>query len=112
MAPIRIDETDFGEQSCFRRRHLHLYTWLHLNACKAGEVSRPSPKLLARGVDGYLGAAADCGASPGSADSSHLPAASASAEELIAAIGLESRHLYSRRHLDSLQELSFQDRLA
>ena len=46
------------------------------------------------------------GASPGSADGSHLPAASASAEEPIAAIGLEPRHTHSRRHLDLLQDLS------
>src|SRR6266496_4726458 len=46
------------------------------------------------------------GASPGSADGSHLPAASASAEEPIAAIGLEPRHTHSRRHLELLQDLS------
>src|SRR5271157_2386678 len=58
-------------------------------------------------VVGDLGAAAaGRGASPGSADGSHLPAASASAEELIAAIGLEPRHAYSRRHLEPLQDLS------
>ena len=45
-------------------------------------------------------------AAPGSADGSHFPAASASAEELIATIGFESRHAYSRRHLDALQDLS------
>src|SRR5262245_14054948 len=43
-----------------------------------------SLRLLARGVHADLGAATGCGASPGSADGSHLPAASASAEELIA----------------------------
>src|ERR1700676_1018636 len=63
-------------------------------------------RLLARGVDGDLGAAAGRGASPGSADGSHLPAASASAEKLIAAIGLEPRHAYSGRHLEPLQDLS------
>src|SRR6266851_1264128 len=72
--------------------------------------SRPRPqgprRLLARGVDRGLGAAARCGASPGPADGSHLPAASASAEELIAAIGLEPRHAYSGRHLEPLQYLS------
>jgi len=53
------------------------------------------------------------GASPGSADGSHLPAASASAEEPIAAIGLEPRHTHSRRHLDLLQEpVPFEDRPA
>jgi hypothetical protein len=35
------------------------------------------------------------GASPGPADGSHFPAASASAEELIAAIRLEPRHAHS-----------------
>src|SRR5262249_10937837 len=40
------------------------------------------------------------------ADGSHLPAASASAEELIAAIGFEPRHAHFRRHLDPLQDLS------
>src|SRR5438034_4321220 len=63
-------------------------------------------RLFARGVDGDLGAAARRGASPGRADGSHLPAASASAEELIAAIGLEPRHAHSRRHLELLQDLS------
>src|SRR5260221_11311329 len=57
-------------------------------------------------TEALLGAAADRGASPGSADGSHLPAASASAEELIAAVGLEPRHPYSRRHLEPLQDLS------
>jgi hypothetical protein len=67
-----------------------------------------SPALLgaARGVDGNLGSAAGRGASPGSADASHLAAASASAEEEIAAIGLEPRHVDSRRHLEPLQDLS------
>src|SRR5262245_4646226 len=41
-----------------------------------------------------------------SADGSHLPAASASAEEAIAAIGLEPRHACSSRHLEPLQHLS------
>src|SRR6202521_2643715 len=63
-------------------------------------------RLLARGVGGGFGAAARRGASPGPADGSHLPAASASAEELIAAIGLEPRHAYSRRHLEPLQDFS------
>src|SRR6266567_4038599 len=66
----------------------------------------PCRRLFARGVDGDLGAAAHRGASPGRADGSHLPAASASAEELIAAIGLEPRHAHSGRHLESLQDLS------
>src|SRR6266853_6637568 len=72
--------------------------------------SRPRPqgprRLLARGIDGRLGAAARCGASPGPADGSHLPAASASAEELIAAVGLEPRHAYSGRHIEPLQDRS------
>src|SRR5258708_16291372 len=63
-------------------------------------------RLLAGGVDGGLGAGARCEASPRPADGSHLPAVSASAEELIAAIGLEPRHAYSRRHLEPLQDLS------
>ena len=46
------------------------------------------------------------GDSPGPANGSHLSAASASAEELIAAIGLEPRHAYARRHLEPLQDLS------
>src|SRR5881409_3983861 len=63
-------------------------------------------RLLARGVDGDLGAAARRGASLGPADSPHLPAPSSSAEELIAAIGLEPRNAYSGRHLEPLQDLS------
>src|SRR5262249_11145400 len=58
------------------------------------------------GVDGRLGVAAGCGASPGPTDGSHLPAISASTKELIAAIGLEARHAYSGRHLELLQDLS------
>src|SRR5918992_2729239 len=46
------------------------------------------------------------GASLGPADGSHLPAASSSAEEQIAAIGLEPRHAHSGRHLEPLQDLS------
>ena len=46
------------------------------------------------------------GASLGPADGSHLPAASASAEEPIAAIGLEPRHAHAGRHLELFQDLS------
>jgi hypothetical protein len=59
-------------------------------------------RLLARGVDGPLGAAAPRGASPRPADGPHLPAPASSAEELIAAIGLEPRNAYSARHLEHL----------
>src|SRR6266513_5467031 len=45
-------------------------------------------------------------ASLGPADGPHLPAPSSSAEKLIAAIGLEPRHAYSRRHLEPLPDLS------
>ena len=45
-------------------------------------------------------------ASPGPADDSYLPALSSSAEELIAAIGLEPRHAHSGRHLELLQDFS------
>src|SRR5260370_28295929 len=63
-------------------------------------------RLLPRGVDGDLGAAARRGASLGPADGPHLPAPSSSAEELIAAIGLEPRNFHSGRHLEPLQDLS------
>src|SRR5207245_5079413 len=46
------------------------------------------------------------GASPGPADGPHLPALASSAEELIAAIGLEPRNAHSGRHLERLQDLS------
>src|ERR1700724_3636794 len=46
------------------------------------------------------------GTSLGPADGSHLPAPSTSAEELIAAIGLEPRHAHSGRHLAPLQSPS------
>src|SRR5271165_759244 len=42
----------------------------------------------------------------GPADGSHLAAASAAAEELIGAIAFEPRYACSRRHLESLQNLS------
>src|SRR5262245_54795559 len=62
--------------------------------------------LLARGADGDRGAAAGRRTSPGSADGSHFPAAPPAAKKLIAAIGFEPRHSYSRRHLDTIQNLS------
>src|SRR5438874_9384296 len=46
------------------------------------------------------------GGSLGPADGPHLPARSSSAEELIAAIGLEPRHAHSGRHVEPLQDLS------
>src|SRR5215510_6354802 len=46
------------------------------------------------------------GLSPGPADRSHLSAVSASAEELIAAIGFEPRHTRSTWHLEPFQNLS------
>jgi hypothetical protein len=57
-------------------------------------------RLLARGAAGGRGA------SPGSADHSHLPAAPPSTEEQFAAIGLEPRYSYSGRHLESVQDFS------
>src|SRR5216684_3178994 len=63
-------------------------------------------RLLARGVDGDLGAAARRGTSLGPADGPHLPASSSSAEELIAAIGFEPRNAHSGRHLEPLQDFS------
>src|SRR5208282_2655260 len=68
--------------------------------------SRGSLPLFSRGVDWSLGAAARRGDSPGPADGSHLPAPSSSADELIAAIGLEPRHAHSGRHLEPLQDRS------
>ncbi len=44
--------------------------------------------------------------SPGPADGSHLTAASTSAEELVAAVGLEPRYVHAGRHLESLQNFS------
>src|SRR5258707_1617291 len=55
---------------------------------------RVTNRLLARGV------------SPGPADGPHFPAPSSAAEELIPAIGLESRYAYAGRHLELLQDLS------
>src|SRR5262245_40089157 len=52
------------------------------------------------------GAAARRGATLGPADGPHLPARSSSAEELIAAIGLEPRNFHSGRHLESFLDLS------
>src|SRR5215467_5059178 len=48
----------------------------------------------------------DLPASPGSANCPQLPAASASAEESIRAVGLEARHAHAARHLEPLQNLS------
>ena len=73
---------------------------------RPGVVRAITFNLFGRGVDLGLGAAARRGASLGPADGAHLPAASAAAEELIAAIGLEPRHAYSGRHIEPLQDLS------
>src|SRR2546428_8080624 len=71
------------------------------------EARPPGPlRLLARGVDGDLGAAARRGASLGPPDGPHLAAPSSPAEELVAAIGLEPRNSHSGRHLEPLQDLS------
>ncbi len=75
-------------------------------ARRPARLRRRGLRLLARGVDGDLGAAARRGASPGPADGPHLPAPASSAEELIAAIGLEPRNAHSGRHLEPLQDLS------
>src|SRR6266540_4792905 len=73
----------------------------------AAEKEKPGPlRLLLRGVDEDLGAAARRGATPGPADGPHLAAVSSSAEEQIAAIGLEPRNTHSRRHLEPLQDFS------
>lgn len=45
-------------------------------------------------------------ATPGPADRPHLPAASSSAEELIAAVGLEPRNAHSVGHFELLQNLA------
>jgi hypothetical protein len=74
-----------------------------LRARFQANLAREGPSIfgsLARG------AAAGRGVSPGSADDSYLSAASATTKELIAAIGLEPRHAYSGRHLESLQHFS------
>src|SRR5262249_21115437 len=64
------------------------------------------PLVLAGGLRAGLGAAAGPGPSPRPAYSSHDPAASASAEELIGAIGLEPRQAGSRRQRELLQHLA------
>src|SRR5262245_47404321 len=71
-----------------------------------GARPRGPLRLLARGVDGARGATARRGAAPGPADGSHLPAPSSSAEELLAASGLEPRNFHSGWHLEPLQDLS------
>src|SRR5207248_3817011 len=62
--------------------------------------------LLARGIEGDFGAAARRGVSLGPADGSHLPARPSTAEEPIAAIGLEPRHVHSGRHVKLLLHVS------
>src|SRR5882724_136802 len=74
--------------------------------CKPLAAERGPLRLLPRGVDGDFGAAARSGASFGPADGPHLAATSSSAEEQIAAIGLEPRNVHSGRHLEALQDLS------
>src|SRR5256884_7571420 len=58
-----------------------------------------------RPLDQSLGAAAPSAASLGPADRPHLSALSSSAEEAIAAIGLEPRNAHSGRHLERFQDL-------
>src|SRR5262249_41381995 len=69
-------------------------------------LSESRLRLFVRGVNADLGAAARRGASPGPAVGPHLPAPSSTAEELIAAIGLEARNAPSGRHLEPLQDFS------
>src|SRR5262245_59356111 len=68
-------------------------------------ASSPSPRGLVRPRPPGAGleAAARRGASLGPADRPHFSGRSSSAEELIAAIGLESRNTHSGRHLERLQ---------
>lgn len=83
------------------RRHVTRFC-LH-RRCEADVRERFCSRLVARSCSLLpLGG----GASPGSADGSHLPAASASAKEPFTAIGLEPRHTHSRRHFEPLQDLS------
>src|SRR6202047_775831 len=77
--------------------------WTGLDAHRNGRQIQPSEDTTCPGSTPRSGRR---GASPGSADGSHLPAASASAEELIAAIGLEPRHAHAGRHIEALQDLS------
>src|SRR3989440_4736038 len=58
-----------------------------------------------RPLDQGLGAVARSAASLGPADRPHLSALSSSAEEAIAAIGLEPRNAHSGRHLERFQDL-------
>ena len=60
----------------------------------------------AASITGSSGARVPRGASTGAADCPHLPAPSSSAEEQIAAIGLEPRNTHSRWHLQPLQDFS------
>src|ERR1035438_1045766 len=65
---------------------------------KGGEVLPRGPlRLLAPALRG---------ASLGAPDGPDLPALSSSAEEAIAAIGLEPGHTHAGRHIESLQDLS------
>src|SRR5271165_481139 len=52
------------------------------------------------------GSAGGRSASLGSTDSSHFPTAAATAEELIASIGLEPRYTHPGRHLETFQHLA------
>src|SRR5215510_2939012 len=75
---------------------------------ETSEMAGTSPAMTSTSDDrrGNALASAGRGLSPGSADRSHLPAVSASAEELIAAIGFEPRHTRSTWHLEPFQNLS------
>src|SRR6185369_5207795 len=76
------------------------------NAVSSPASRERAARLLALGADRCLGAAALRGASFGAADGPHLSAPASSAEELIAAIGLEPRHGHAGRHLEPLQDFS------
>src|SRR5262245_43901372 len=67
----------------------------------------PSPPLP-RGGDTGLGALVLRGASlrPRPADGSHLTGAASAAEEQVAAVGLEPRHVHAGRHFEPLQNLA------
>src|SRR5262245_64972533 len=77
-----------------------------VRAARDRDARRAFVALLrpARGIDGRPAAAAGRRASAGPANGTHLGALASSAEEAIAAVGLEPRDTDSRRHLEPRQD--------
>jgi TMEM175 potassium channel family protein len=78
----------------------------HSRSARTRPFRRGRSPATPASITGSSGTPVRRGASSGPADGPHLPALSSSAEESIAAIGLEPRYAHTGRHLEPVQDLS------